>query len=75
MLLWGRRCWNIRSSQSTQAANHLAARSLLWTESSLLVEATTGTSQDDLAKGSGGKEPSEALDRICPVLYFSFRTM
>lgn len=75
MLLWGRRCWNKQSSQSPQAANHLAAWSLLWAESSLLVEAATKMSQDDLAKGTGGKEPIEALDKICPVLFFSFRTM
>lgn len=42
---------------------------LLWAESSLLVEPAMEMqmSRDDLAKGSGGKEPSEALDRMCPV--------
>lgn len=69
MLLRGRRCWNIQSCQSPQAARRLAAWCLFWTESSLLVEPAIEMqmSRDDLAKGTGGKEPSKALDKICPV--------
>lgn len=46
-----------------KAARRLAAWSLLWTESSLLVEPAIEMqmSRDGLAKGTGGKEPSQAL--------------